>query len=170
MSQLEDSGTPRIKTILHLIKSSKYSIHDLSRMKSEAANELARFNMPFELGLELGMKSIAGNKMKNKKCLVLDTERHRYHAAISDLSGSDIASYGKQEQVERLIKVLRDWFTHVVNPKQPPANKVFLEYNEFVSDLQIELMAAEFSQRDIDNLSNAEYIHYAGEWVGSRLQ
>jgi len=108
ISKLEDSGAIRIKQIIKLIKESKYSIHDLSRMKSKKSGEIARFNMPFELGLDLGTREIGLGKLKNKRCLILDIERYRYQAALSDISGNDIASYGKRNQIEKIIEKIRD--------------------------------------------------------------
>ncbi len=52
LSDLTDSGQIRVQGIIDLLKGCKYSIHDLSRIKSKKEGELARFNMPFELGLD----------------------------------------------------------------------------------------------------------------------
>ena len=51
-----DGGQARMKKILGLIRDSKYSIHDLSRMESTQAGELYRMNMPFELGIDFGCR------------------------------------------------------------------------------------------------------------------
>jgi len=48
-----DSGETRIERICDLIRSSKYSIHDLSRLKATRKGEFYRLNMPFELGVGL---------------------------------------------------------------------------------------------------------------------
>jgi len=50
-SERSDSGENRVDKICDLVYESKYSIHDLSRLKSEEAGEFYRLNMPFELGL-----------------------------------------------------------------------------------------------------------------------
>src|SRR6185436_3786688 len=63
-SETSDSLEHRIEKILRLIKECKYSIHDLSRLKSEKANEFARLNMPFELGIEYGCRRIAKNHLR----------------------------------------------------------------------------------------------------------
>ena len=167
ISKLEDSGAIRIKEIIKLIKDCKFSIHDLSRMKSKKAGELARFNLPFELGLDLGTR-VGTGQLKQKKCLVLDIEKYRYQAVLSDIGGSDIASYGKRNQVEKLIEKIRDWFTAVMNPVQPSSSKIYLEYTEFVSDLQLDLEELQFDKKDIKNLTNSEFIHYANEWISNR--
>lgn len=51
-SEKSDSLEQRIEKILRLIKECKYSIHDLSRVKSKKANQFSRLNMPFELGID----------------------------------------------------------------------------------------------------------------------
>lgn len=49
-----DSGEQRIDKICELITNSKYSVHDLSRLKAERKDEFYRLNMPFELGIDYG--------------------------------------------------------------------------------------------------------------------
>lgn len=51
-----DSGEVRLVKIKELIDSSRYSIHDLSRIKSKGSGEYFRLNMPFEIGLDLGCR------------------------------------------------------------------------------------------------------------------
>ncbi len=51
-----DSGETRVQKIRELIRSSRFSIHDLSRMEPLGPHDLPRFNMPFELGLDLGCR------------------------------------------------------------------------------------------------------------------
>lgn len=52
-----DAGQARITKVLGLIKESKYSIHDLSRLKSVKAKEFYRMNMPFEIGVDFGARN-----------------------------------------------------------------------------------------------------------------
>src|ERR1700674_4726096 len=51
-----DSGRPRIEKIITLVESSKFAIHDLSRIQARQAGEYYRLNMPFELGLDVGCR------------------------------------------------------------------------------------------------------------------
>jgi hypothetical protein len=44
---------PRMARILKAIRGSKYSVHDLSRCRGEGDENLARFNMPLELGMAM---------------------------------------------------------------------------------------------------------------------
>ena len=50
-----DSKSNRLARIIALMKESKYSVHDLSKMKSIQKGEYYRMNMPFELGLDYGI-------------------------------------------------------------------------------------------------------------------
>ena len=54
--EFTDSGTVRIHHLRDLIRSCKYAIHDLSRVEVSTSSLLPRFNMPFELGLDLGAR------------------------------------------------------------------------------------------------------------------
>jgi hypothetical protein len=51
-----DSSEIRLNKIMDLIGSSRYSIHDLSRVELDEGSALPRFNMPLELGADLGCK------------------------------------------------------------------------------------------------------------------
>ena len=49
--ETEGDPEPRFSRILTTIARLKYSIHDLSRSTGEGGDNLARFNMPLELGM-----------------------------------------------------------------------------------------------------------------------
>lgn len=59
-SALETMGEadPRIIRIVRGLRQSKYSIHDLSRYQGAGVDNLARFNMPLELGIALGFRHL----------------------------------------------------------------------------------------------------------------
>jgi len=74
-------------------------------MDGSASHALPRFNMPFELGLDIGMRCAAPGKLSQKRCLVLERERYRYQAALSDISGNDIKAHeGKPEILVREVR------------------------------------------------------------------
>src|SRR5690606_9912862 len=61
-----DNAANRLDRIVELIRGSKFGIHDLSRCKAAAAGELARFNMPFELGLDHGCARFRSGQLSKK--------------------------------------------------------------------------------------------------------
>jgi len=67
-----DSSQIRLQKIIELISASRYSIHDLSRTALDATNALPRFNMPLELGIDLGCKAF--NPDCADKSLLISTQ------------------------------------------------------------------------------------------------
>ena len=105
LSQTLSSSTIRINQIKQLIKNSKFGIHDLSRSKPMKKNELPRFNMPYELGLDVGCIEYGGVKFANKRALILETEKYHYQKVLSDTSGQDIENHNNDPLT--LIKKVR---------------------------------------------------------------
>ncbi len=66
--EVSDSGQARLEKITGIIKGCKYGIHDLSIVKSKKANEFARMNMPFELGIDYGLRK-SGNTIITQKAI-----------------------------------------------------------------------------------------------------
>lgn len=56
-----DSSEIRLQKIIKLIRVSRYSIHDLSRTQLDRTTALPRFNMPLELGIDLGCKAFSSS-------------------------------------------------------------------------------------------------------------
>lgn len=171
LSQLEDSGSIRVNNIIKLIKESELSVHDLSRVESSSSGELARFNMPFELGIEIGIRA-ANNKYSNKKCLVIDSDPYRLKAALSDLAGADIESYGSEEDyIKQLIIILRSWFYKVFNKNLEPASHIFSEFIEFKTEYLKSLVeTTNFMDEDIERMTPIEYIRNVQDWLSQSHQ
>ena len=117
-----DSGEVRIEKIIELIEQSKFAIHDLSRCRAKKSGELFRLNMPLELGIDIGCKRFKRGKCKSKRCLILETERYRYQAAISDLSNSDI--FAHENQPEKIVGGVRDWLVQEAAAKRVSSSAI----------------------------------------------
>ncbi len=87
-----DSSEIRLQKILNLISESRFSIHDLSRTELDDSNQLPRFNMPFELGIDVGCKTYS-QAHKDKSFLIFESERYRFQKYISDIAGQDIQQH-----------------------------------------------------------------------------
>jgi hypothetical protein len=79
----------RIVRIVDAIKSSKYSLHDLSRCRGEGADNLARFNMPLELGIAMSERFDQTKSADWHDWLVLVPPDNPVADYISDLAGYD---------------------------------------------------------------------------------
>jgi len=104
-----DAGEPRVHRIRRLIAGSQYSIHDLSRI--ELTQDLPRFNMPFELGLDLGARVFGNRAMSRKRFLILDSKRYRYQQVLSDIAGQDIRAH--ENAPDEVITHVRNWLRGV---------------------------------------------------------
>jgi hypothetical protein len=107
--EMSDSGELRLQKIVRLIENARFSIHDLSRIELDTANQLPRFNMPIELGMALGMKFLGRKLLRDHAILVLDSERYRYQKFASDLAGFDISVHDNVP--ENAIRVTRDFLS-----------------------------------------------------------
>ena len=73
-----DSGTVRLEKVVRIIRSCRLAVHDLSRVELSGPHALPRFNMPFELGLDVGCRKFGRGQFGQKRILILDSKRHRY--------------------------------------------------------------------------------------------
>lgn len=163
-TERSDSGEQRIDKICELIESSKFSIHDLSRLQSKKKKEFYRLNMPFELGIDYGCRKFALNHLKDKKFLVLEKGRYDYAKALSDLSGVDIKSH--QDEPIRIVRIVRNWLAGFMTDKAADAPAVVWEkYNLFMQSFAKERMEQGFSKDDIYEMPTSEFTGYIKEWL-----
>lgn len=157
-----DSSEPRINKIISIIRDSKYGIHDLSRIKAERKNEYFRLNMPFELGIDIGCKLFKTGRWSQKRCLILEAERYRYQAAISDLSNSDIAVH--ENDPEKVVIEVRNWLNNQERLRAPGPAKIWGAFLDFMAYNYGNLKERGFSDKDIENLPVPELMNCIEEW------
>lgn len=160
-----DSGRPRIEKILSLIESSRFAIHDLSRIQARVAGEYYRLNMPFELGLDVGCRLFKTGRWSEKRCLILEAEPYRYQAAISDLSNPDIASHGNEPI--KALSAVRNWLKNEARIRAPGPTAVAIRFGGFMADNHIQLRSDGYSDDDIELLPAAELIDGMRRWTAA---
>lgn len=164
-----DSGAPRIQKIVNLIRSSRYAIHDLSRLQARQQGEFYRLNMPLELGIDVGCRVFGRAPLNLKRYLILEVQRYRYQAAISDLAGCDIAVHGGSE--EAIVTEVRNWLSSKTSTPAAGPARVWTAFLDFMSDNYDELTAQGFSHRDIEALPVDEFLRCLQRWMRrSRLK
>ena len=166
-SETSDSLQVRIEKIKSLIKGSMYSIHDLCRMEAQKAGELARFNMPFELGMDFGCRVYGGKGSSNKKCIIFDKKRYRYAKALSDLAGVDIEIH--KENPELLVRKLRHWIRDTLHVNVASASEIWRNYILFFGDFIQTLKDLGFKKKDIDEMGPNEYMDFIYDWQKRQL-
>jgi hypothetical protein len=144
------------------IEQSRFGIHDLSRSRALKKNEFPRFNMPYELGLDIGCNRYGGAKHRNKRILILEKEQYHYQKVLSDISGQDIFSH--QDNPEILIKKVRDWFSNNDSSRtmEGPA-KIWNAYNQFCAHLDKTFTKEGYN--NIDEIVIGDFIKFAKDWI-----
>lgn len=119
-------GERRLERILGLIRSCRYSIHDLSRVElSTATPATPRFNMPLELGLSITWAVL---HPKRHTWFLWEAEPRRIQKSMSDLDGTD--AYIHYGSAEGVLSELRNSFWRADMPTVPQ----MLETHRFVEN------------------------------------
>lgn len=164
-TERSDSGESRLGKICELVKASKYSIHDLSRVKALKAGELQRMNMPFELGVDYGTRLHGSGRMRTKKFLILEKNRYEIKKALSDISGFDIKHHN--DHPPRLVRVTREWFVETVGLRGLPGWKTMWSRftTEFAFVFYRERLAEGFTDDELNWMPIPEYVTFLKKWV-----
>ncbi len=158
----------RINEIKKLIKGSKYSVHDLSRCKPMKIGELPRFNVPYELGLDIGCFEYGGAKLKRKVILILETEKFHYQKVLSDIAGQDIQDHN--DEPKKVIQKVRHWLaTNNIHTSFDGPTEIWNSFNLFNSDLNATL-SSNFTKHEIEEMSVVEYMKFTKNWVKIKKQ
>lgn len=163
LSQTISSSSVRVNQIKQHIRSCKYGIHDLSRSRALKKKELPRFNMPYELGLDIGCSEFGGKKFSEKRILILETERYHYQKVLSDIAGQDIENHNDDPKI--LIQKVRNWFS-VNNPSTiiPGPSEIWMAYKQFNTDLLNDL-SPKYTPQDIEEMPVGDFIKFARDWI-----
>jgi hypothetical protein len=155
-----NSGEVRLHKILEIIGDCRFSIHDLSRTELDAASSLPRFNMPLELGIDLGCRAFGGGHGK-KSFLIFDRDRFRFQTYVSDIAGQDIVNH--ENDPGRAIGQVRDWLrTETGRTNIPGAKAMQSRYANFRSALP---SMCERFELDILALTFADFLLVLGDWL-----
>ena len=162
-----DSGESRLSKIAELLKESKYSIHDLSRLKAPKAGAFQRMNMPFELGVDYGTRLHGSSIMRTKKFLILAKNRYELQKALSDISGFDIKNH--KDDPARIIRVTREWFVETVKLQGiAGASALWYRFNDFTADFWRKRLAEGFTKNEVNAMAIPEYVSFLKKWIAEK--
>jgi hypothetical protein len=142
--ETDGSSEPRFLRILKTL--SRYSIHDLSRSTGEGADNLARFNMPLELGIACALRFERERSEQPHHCLILVPEGYSYQTFVSDLAGFDPGRHS--QSVESVIREVSAWLRLQENVIESPPSalqiyQAFAGFQSQVSHLRSEALEKE---------------------------
>lgn len=162
--ETSDSGESRIEKVCQLIKGSRYSVHDLSRLKAKKKGEFYRLNMPFELGVDYGSRRFASNRFRKKRYLILEEHAYNYRRALSDISGLDIKAH--RNNPTRVVQAVRNWFVETVGLKDVEGpTLIWYKFSDFASDFNARRRSEGFSKDDLNMMPIREYLRFIKTWT-----
>lgn len=161
-TERNDSAEVRLTKITEVIEGSKFSIHDLSRTHARKAGERYRLNMPFELGIDYGCRKYQPGKI-GKRILILEEQRRRSDAAISDLGGCDLKIHGGDYQ--EAVRQVRNWLVSEAGIAAQGAARILGAYADFQEWYYEKQLDAGFSEDDIQDYPTSELLAAMKTWV-----
>lgn len=128
-----NAGQARLQKIMDILAECRLGVHDISRTEL-SAGKLPRFNMPLELGLDLGCQRYGPGHLTQKRLLILDRSPRRYQRFISDIAGQDIVHHS--DKAPQLVRRVRDWLsTESAQGSIPGGAYIYKRYCLFRKDL-----------------------------------
>jgi hypothetical protein len=122
-------GAARIDRIFDLLKSCRYSVHDLSPVEVDRKKPpTPRFNIPFELGMAFAWSRLAS---ANHDFFAFESMNRRAQKSLSDLSGTDFNIHDSKP--EGIMRELRNAFERRQN--RPTVPRMMKSYNELLRSL-----------------------------------
>ena len=156
-----DAGDIRLDKIIRLVTESHYSIHDLSAVELDEANGLPRFNMPFELGLVIGCKKVAGAKFARRPILVMEHSAYTAQKCLSDIAGQDLKSH--QGSTARVANIVRTWLLQQSKrtgiPGHVRLHTAFDQFSALLPDL------CDVGGLDPAEISYPDFVNLAQQWL-----
>lgn len=159
-----DSGEARLAKIVELMRESRYSIHDLSRVQATTEGEYARLNMPFELGVDHGLAQSGNPDLATKKLLVVAEDQYKYQVALSDIAGWDIDAH--DGKYDKAIRCVRNWLVSHLQGI-PAASTIIGHYIGFQEWDYERLLAEGWDEVDIQDRRTPELLEAMNAWIAA---
>lgn len=160
-----ENGENRFEKIFNLAKGSKYSIHDLSRCRATEVGEYSRMNMPFELGLDVGIRRCLVDLPSEKKFLIFENLPYETKRTLSDIAGLDIEFH--RNNFEIIIRKVRDFLKVEAGIAAAGPAKITSDYATFLGWLTEKKIHEGHSEREALQIPTAERLEEMKFWVAS---
>ncbi|CAN7609036.1 hypothetical protein LJR084_004650 [Variovorax sp. LjRoot84] len=147
---IDDSSVVRVERIASEIATSKYSLHDMSRVQL-GKNKLPRFNMPFEAGIAYAVHAM-NPYQRDHHIGILDGVQYQHNASISDLAGLDTKVH--EDDPTKAISCVRDFLRKKSTLSLAGAAHVTKRYLAFRGTLAL---SAKTNNVKLSELSSWEY-------------
>lgn len=162
MSVSRTAGEERLANIIKHIKDSKFTFHDLSRHRATKKGEFARFNMPFELGIDFGCYNYQKNR-KDKVIAILDSDAHAYDIHSSDLSGRDILTHNNDGDI--FFTIIPLWLSKSTGVDYDSPKALQGYFIAWQSDYRRILKEKQYDLRSIKKIDLEIYKRLLNAWI-----
>lgn len=164
---VEDTGSneSRLDKIVRIIRESRYSIHDISRVEISAACPLPRFNMAFECGLALG--TIRYGSTPGRDFLFMSGELHQDKRTLSDLAGQDAKAHGNDPKgAVSAVRAFLSAKNGGSRTRGPEA--IWSRYQRFRADLPRLAQSLELTMAEIHGFDLLrDFLQLAAQWIAA---
>ena len=160
-----EAGENRLDKIIRMIKDSMCSIHDLSRCKSPCPEEYFRMNLPFEFGVNVGLRQCGSEVWATKKFLIFEEKPYDLKRAISDIAGQNVAFH--RNDYECVIKNVRHFFRVEADYGAPGPSRLISVYVTFQAWMVEKKVYEGHSLDKANRLPPKEKIDKMRSWVES---
>lgn len=157
-----EAGENRLDKIVAMIRGSKYSIHDLSRCKAKHGADL-RMNMPFEFGVDVGLRRSGVECFNGKKFLIFEEEQYDLKRSLSDVAGQDVEFH--RSDYELVIKKVRDFFRVEANVSAPGPSQLVSDYATFQGWMTEKKIDEGHSEKEALDLPTRERLDEMKAWI-----
>jgi hypothetical protein len=99
--------------------------------------------------------------------LIQESKRYRYQAALSDLSGSDIAVHGNEP--EEAVVVVRNWLAPQYRPNAAGPARIWGAFTDFMAANYDALKLRGFSDKNIEDLPISELLAGMENWIAGNV-
>ena len=157
-----EAGENRLDKIVGMIENSQYSIHDLSRCRA-ADGAMFRMNMPFELGVDLGLRRGDPERFGNKKFLIFEQQPYDLKRALSDIAGQDVTYH--KDDFEAVIRHVREFFRVEAKVPAPGPARLISDYATCQGWVFEKKLFEGHSEQEAVKLPTRERLDEMAEWV-----
>lgn len=147
---IDNAKANRLERITEEIATSRYSIHDISRVEIAASTSLPRFNMPFECGIAYSVHLMQPYKWEHDFC-VLEAVAYQAQVTTSDLAGIDPKVH--ENKPEMAIQCVREFIKRKSGNDLPGAKHIQKRYADFFAHLPKAAAAANIELSELTSLS-----------------
>ena len=113
--------------------------------------------------MDFGCRHYGEEPLSSNVVLILEEERYRYQAAISDLAGSDIKAHGGNYRTA--VRKVRNWLIGLGGMEPMGATKVLADYEDFQQWYYERQLQDGFSEEDIQDYSVTELLDAMLGWT-----